>query len=118
MPVSHGTDLKAGPTTLVGYLLGDFESSYPLSYQSRVHTPLCDFEAKNGISSPSFAYASPFEAGTSLDTSKDVPIIPAPFLPLAPLAELDEEMGLRLMLVLTISVHKIRYKVWVRDVFT
>ena len=93
MPVSHGTDLRVGPTTLEECLLGDFESSYSLSSNFEISTALCDFEDKNDMLSPSFTYASPHETSTSLSTFEDVLIIPNPFLPLAPLGELEEENG-------------------------
>jgi len=90
---SNDTDLMVRPTTPKGCLLGDFESSYPLSSKSGVDTPLCDFEVKNDMFSPSFAYASPLETSTSLDTPEDVPIIPNPSFHLALLGELEEGDG-------------------------
>ena len=90
MPISQNSNLKVGPTTSEGCLSSDFKSSHPLSSKSRVDTPLCDFEVKNDMCSPSFAYTFALETSTSLDTSKDVLIIRNPSLPLAPLGEFEE----------------------------
>lgn len=49
VPVSQGIDLRVGPTTPEGCLLGDFEFSYPLSSKSLADTLLCDFKVKNDI---------------------------------------------------------------------
>jgi len=51
-----------------------------------------DLEVSSDPSSP-FAYASPLETSTSLDTSEDVPIISDPSIALASLAEIEEGDG-------------------------
>ena len=112
MPVPHDTDLRVGPTTPKGFLLGDFEYSYHLSSKSGVDTPLCDFEVMNDISSPSFAYASPLETSTSLDTFDDVLIIPNPSLTFASLGEIEEGDGFETDASLKISVaHKLSQRI-------
>jgi len=75
MSVLQRTDLRGGPITPKGCLLGDFKSSYSLSIVFQFDIPLCDFEGNNDIYSPSFACTLLTKTSISINTPDDVQII-------------------------------------------
>ena len=90
MPVLYETDLRVGPTISESYLLGDFESPYPLNSKLQVHTRLFHFEGKKDISSPYLIYASLVETRISTDPLEDVLNIHGPSIHLVFLEETKE----------------------------
>jgi len=90
MPILHEINLRAGPSTPEGCLLGDFESSCPFSLYFQADTYLSDFEGKKDISSPFHTCASPVASSIFVDNSEDVSNIHDPSIPLAFLEEPKE----------------------------
>ena len=56
----------------------------------QVDATLCDFEGDDGISSPSFTYASALDTSIFMDTPDNVPLGSNPYTHLAFLRELKE----------------------------
>ena len=91
---------KVGPSPPRGCSLGGFDSSPTLGIEFQVGGPISDFKGDDGISSPSFTYASSLENGLTLDSPEDVSTIANLPFPLVPLGEPKKREDLMLSLVL------------------